>query len=92
VVDPPPITQRIVITPPMMLTQRLAPYFNSRDRKTIAIEISVTMAAINKNLRLASHHYVSTIASESKHKGKMSAKTSNVKNCNINKILQLREV
>src|SRR5512136_2338955 len=43
------MTQRMVMTPPMMFTQRLTLYFNSRDRKTIAIEISVTIAAINKN-------------------------------------------
>jgi hypothetical protein len=46
---PPPITNKMVITPAMIFAQRLALYFNTRDRKIIAIGISSNVEPANSS-------------------------------------------
>ena len=40
-------TAAVFIAPTMMLAQRFAPYFNTRERRTMAIEVSIKTANPN---------------------------------------------
>src|ERR1035441_5545948 len=45
---PPVMTATIFITPTMMFAQRFALRFNTRDRRTRAIDVSINIAPANK--------------------------------------------